>query len=208
MSVMRGADGNAKDPHRESVPFSPLVFSSIHSYVRLSELFWAPLLEESFIKSIICHSKCVSYMWSMKQACDLLFAELKPNINQAELDLKSSRYVFRVMNKSKSSAVTCKVCFASVSKFSKCPQVKWTLPAVCLNWCCRSLHMCPQIWSRKTPSSSAAALVTWCRDNNEKRNFSVPSFSHSAAPWQHIRGRIPLSGLWLVSAAFDFYIFH
>lgn len=59
----------------------------------------------------------------MKQACDLLFAKLT-----SSQDLKSSWYVFIIMNKPKSSAVTCKVCFGSVSNFPKCPQVKLTLP--------------------------------------------------------------------------------
>lgn len=102
MSAMRGADGNAKDPHSESVPFGLF----IHSYVGLSELSWALLLEESLIKSIIGHSKRVLHV---EHETSMWPVVCRVQAQHQSLDVKSSRCVFRVMNKS--SAVTCKVCF-------------------------------------------------------------------------------------------------
>lgn len=44
-------------------------------------------------------------------------------------------------------------------------------------------------------------LVQWMTSHQWLTlNVSLSSLPHSAAPWQHIGGRIPLSGLWLVSA--------
>lgn len=54
----------------------------------------------------------------------------------------------------------------------------------------------------------AGWLVQWMILHNWITLISlfVSSLLHSAAPWQHIRGRIPLSGVWLVSASLVFYI--